>query len=314
MHSRYLDIVRLLIDAAPFVFSEKCFALKGGTAINLFVEEMPRLSVDIDLVFTDLSCPDRESALVAIEQALHRIAHLLESKLRVTVRPTTSGSDHESKLFVSRGPVMLKIEVNHVFRGAVYPVVNGSLSKYAQNRFERELTVPMLDPDELYASKLVAALDRQHPRDLFDVMLLLAGRGITPRIRRAFTVYLAGHNRPIHELLSPHAKDIKAEFESDFAGMTEQEVTLEQLLATREVLFRTLPSTLDAAEREFLRAVNRREPSGELLGLPGIEQLPAIRWKLMNLNMLAQKNARKYRTVVDSLQQVFAQTTSVNLG
>ena len=278
MHSRYLDIVRLLIDAAPFVFSEKCFALKGGTAINLFVEEMPRLSVDIDLVFTDLSCPDRESALSAIEQALHRIAHLLESKLRVTVRPTTSGSDHESKLFVSRGPVMLKIEVNHVFRGAVYPVVNGSLSKYAQNRFERELTVPMLDPDELYASKLVAALDRQHPRDLFDVMLLLAGRGITPRIRRAFTVYLAGHNRPIHELLSPHAKDIKAEFESDFAGMTEQEVTLEQLLATREELFRTLPSTLDEAEREFLLAVNRREPSGELLGLPGIEQLPAIRW------------------------------------
>lgn len=314
MHSRYLDIVRLLIDAAPFVFSEKCFALKGGTAINLFVEEMPRLSVDIDLVFTDLSCPDRESALAAIEQALHRIAHLLESKLRVTVRPTTSGSDHESKLFVSRGSVLLKIEVNHVFRGAVYPVVNGSLSMYAQNRFARELTVPMLDPDELYASKLVAALDRQHPRDLFDVMLLLVDRGITPRIRRAFTVYLAGHNRPIHELLSPHAKDIKAEFESDFAGMTEQEVTLEQLLATREELFRTLPSALDEAEREFLLAVNRREPSGELLGLPGIEQLPAIRWKLMNLNMLAQKNARKYRTVVDSLQQVFAQTAPGNLG
>lgn len=314
MHSRYLDIVRLLIDAAPFVFSENCFALKGGTAINLFVEDMPRLSVDIDLVFTDLSCQDRESALAAIEQALHRIAHLLESKLRVTVRPTTSGSDHESKLFVSRGPVLLKIEVNHVFRGAVYPVVNGSLSKYAQNRFERELTVPMLDPDELYASKLVAALDRQHPRDLFDVMLLLAGRGITPRIRRAFAVYLAGHNRPIHELLSPHAKDIKAEFESDFAGMTEQKVTLEQLLATREELFRTLPSTLDAAEREFLLAVNRREPSGDLLGLPGIEQLPAIRWKVMNLNMLAQKNARKYRTVVESLRQVFAQTASGNLG
>ena len=73
----------------------------------------------------------------------------------------------------------------------------------------------MLDPDELYASKLVAALDRQHPRDLFDVMLLLAGRGITSRMRRAFTVYLAGHNRPIHELLAPHAKDIRTEFESD---------------------------------------------------------------------------------------------------
>lgn len=305
MRSRYLETVRLLIDVAPFVFSEKCFALKGGTAINLFVEEMPRLSVDIDLVFTDLSHPDREAALAAIEQSLHRIAHLLETRLRVTVRPTTSGSDHESKLFVSRGPVLLKIEVNHVFRGAVYPVVTGSLSPQAQNRFERELSVPMLDPDELYASKLVAALDRQHPRDLFDMMLLLENRGITPRIRRAFTVYLAGHNRPIHELLSPHAKDIKAEFESDFAGMTEHQVTLDQLLAVREELFRLLPASLDTAEREFLMAMNRGEPSGELLGLPGVEQLPALRWKMHNLNILAQKNDRKYRSIVESLQQVF---------
>jgi hypothetical protein len=305
MRSRYLETVRLLIDVAPFVFSEECFALKGGTAINLFVEEMPRLSVDIDLVFTDLSHPDREAALAAIEQSLHRITHLLETRLRVTVRPTTSGSDHESKLFVSSGPVLLKIEVNHVFRGTVYPVVTGSLSPQAQNRFERELSVPMLDPDELYASKLVAALDRQHPRDLFDMMLLLENRGITPRIRRAFTVYLAGHNRPIHELLSPHAKDIRAEFESDFAGMTEHQVTLDQLLAVREELFRLLPASLDAAEREFLMAMNRLEPSGELLGLPGVEQLPALRWKLQNLQILAQKNDRKYRSIVESLQQVF---------
>lgn len=101
MHNRYLDIVRLLIDAAPFVFTGDCFALKGGTAINLFLEEMPRLSVDIDLVFTDLSHPDRESALSAIERELHAVAHRLETRLGVTVRPTHSGSDHESKLFVA---------------------------------------------------------------------------------------------------------------------------------------------------------------------------------------------------------------------
>ncbi len=304
MHNRYLDIVRLLIDAAPFVFTGDCFALKGGTAINLFLEEMPRLSVDIDLVFTDLSHPDRESALAAIERELHAVAQQLETRLGVTVRPTHSGSDHESKLFVSRGPVLLKIEVNHVFRGTVYPPVPGSLSPAARSRFERALSVPMLDPDELYASKLVAALDRQHPRDLFDVMLLLAGRGITPRMRRAFTVYLAGHNRPIHELLAHHAKDIRTEFESDFVGMTAHEVSLEQLLAIREELFRLLPATLDDAEREFLLAVNRCEPDGEMIGLPNIENLPAIRWKLLNLGKLAKSNPKKYRAMGAALEAV----------
>jgi len=305
MDSRYLDTVRLLIDAAPFVFTQKCFALKGGTAINLFLEDMPRLSVDIDLVFTDLGCPDRDSALVAIENALHGVAELLQNKLGVTVRPTTSGSDHESKLFISRGPVLLKVEVNHVFRGAVYPLVTGSLSLETQRRFSRALSVPMLDPDELYASKLVAALDRQHPRDLFDVMLLFERGGITPRIRRAFTVYLAGHNRPIHELLAPHHKDIRVEFESDFAGMTNREVTVEQLIEVRERLFHELPASLDELEREFLLSVNRCNPDGEILELPGIENLPAIRWKLLNLRKLSKSNRTKYIAITDSLSNMF---------
>ena len=305
MNNRYLETVRLLIDAAPFVFTRNCFALKGGTAINLFLEDMPRLSVDIDLVFTDLDHPDRDSALLAIENALHGVADLLKSKLGVTVRPTTSGSDHESKLFISRGPVLLKVEVNHVFRGSVYPLVTGSLSAQAQSRFSRALSVPMLDPDELYASKLVAALDRQHPRDLFDVMLLFERGGITPRIRRAFTVYLAGHNRPIHEVLSPHHKDISVEFESNFAGMTNREVTVEQLLEVRERLFQELPASLDDSERNFLISVNRCEADGEILGLPGVENLPAIRWKLLNLRKLSKSNRVKYNAILDGLNNVF---------
>jgi len=78
---------------------------------------MPRLSVDIDLVYTDLTIPSRELVLVEIEKALHDVAELLSSKLGATVRPIASGTDHESKLFISRGPALLKVEVNHVFVG-----------------------------------------------------------------------------------------------------------------------------------------------------------------------------------------------------
>lgn len=305
MDSRFIETVRLLIDVAPFVFSKACFALKGGTAINLFLHDLPRLSVDIDLVYTDLEHTGRDSALEAIEGELRDIAKLLESKLGVTVRPTTSGSEHESKLFISRGPVLLKVEVNHVFRGAVYPLVTGTLSPQAQSRFSRALSVPMLDPDEIYASKLVAALDRQHPRDLFDVMLMLEGGGITPRIRRAFTVYLAGHNRPMHELLAPRPKDIRPEFVSDFAGMTNREVSVEQLEEIRERIFRELPASLDEAERSFLLSVNRCEPDWSILGLPRIENLPAIKWKLLNLGKLARANPKKYAMILKSLEEKF---------
>lgn len=301
MDSRFLETVRLLIDVAPFVFTKADFALKGGTAINLFLHDLPRLSVDIDLVYTNLEHAGRDSTLEAIESDLRGVATLLEGRLGVTVRPATSGSEHESKLFISRGPVLLKVEVNHVFRGAVYPLVMGTLSPQAQERFSRALSVPMLDPDELYASKLVAALDRQHPRDLFDVMLLFEGTGITPRVRRAFTVYLAGHNRPMHELLSPRAKDIRSEFESDFAGMTTREVSVEQLEEVRERIFRELPDSLDEAERSFLISVNRCEPDWEILGLAGIDRLPAIRWKLLNLGKLAGANRKKYSQMLRSL-------------
>lgn len=305
MDSRFIETVRLLIDVAPFVFTEGCFALKGGTAINLFLHDLPRLSVDIDLVYTNLEHEGRESALEAIETALRDVSILLERKLGVTVRPTTSGSERESKVFISRGPVLLKVEVNHVFRGAVYPLVTGTLSPQAQARFSRALSVPMLDPDEVYASKLVAALDRQHPRDLFDVMMMLEEGGITPRMRRAFTVYLAGHNRPMHELLSPRPKDIRGEFESDFVGMTNREVSIEQLEDVRERLFRELPVSLDAAERSFLTSVNRCEPEWGILGLTGLEKLPAIKWKLLNLGKLAKANPKKYAVIVKSLEEKF---------
>jgi hypothetical protein len=122
-------------------------------------------------------------------------------------------------------------------------------------------------------------------------MLLFERGGITPRIRHAFTVYLSGHNRPIHELLATHHKDIRVEFESDFAGMTNREVTVEQLIEVREQLFYELPASLDDLEREFLLSVNRCEPDGETIGMLGIENLPAIQWKLVNLRKLSKSIA-----------------------
>ena len=308
MDRRYKDAVALLLDAMPSVFAQKCFAMKGGTAINLFCRDMPRLSVDIDLVFIDPEVAGRSEALSAIEGSLRTVAEELKRKLRVRVQRTSSGSEQETKLYVSRGDTRIKIEVNHVFRGSVYPIVEGNLTPMAEDMFEREVAVPMLDPDELYASKLVAALDRQHPRDLFDVMLLNENGGITPRMRRAFVVYLAGHNRPMHELLPPQVHDMNDAYEKEFVGMTTRDVGIDELEETRERLFAELPLSLDEAERKFLHSVHRLDPEWDLVEVQGIENLPALRWKLLNLERLKAKNQQKFDAMLEALCQ------QLNLG
>lgn len=303
MDSRYRETVALLLDTVPYVFKQKGFAMKGGTAINLFCRNMPRLSVDIDLVYVNPVMPKRPEALADIEDSLEKIADDLAGKLGATVQKTKSGSDQETKLFVSRGNTRVKIEVNHVFRGTVYPIVMGNLVSDAEEMFERELDVPMLAEDELYASKLVAAMDRQHPRDLFDVMLLQENGGITPRMRRAFVVYLAGHNRPLHELLPPQPQDLVAAYETEFVGMSVRRCSLSELEKTRERLFAELPISLDAAERNFLRSIHRLEPDWEILDLPGVVDLPALQWKLVNLRRLKDGNPVKFAQMLSALEK-----------
>src|SRR5690606_16315497 len=102
--------------------------------------------------------------------------------------------------------------------------------------FATEFSLPILAPDELYGGKLVAALDRQHPRDLFDVHVMFESGGLGDGAIECFVTYLAGHNRPIHEVLSSKDKDIGAEFRNQFSGMTRETVALESLLEARSRL------------------------------------------------------------------------------
>ena len=301
MTPTYVAIARLLTEIAPVIFEGDIFALKGGTAINLFLREMPRLSVDLDLVFRDHRLP-RAEAMAAINAALRAAGDTLAQR-GFTVRAVSAADMGETKVLVQRGDLLVKVEVNTVIRGTVGPVVMMPLSATASDVLMADVELPLLSADEIYGSKLVAAMDRQHPRDLFDVMELFAHGGITPAIRRAFVVYLASHNRTLHEVLFPNPKDIRLAYEGSFDGMTTEFVTLATLLETRERLFHELPAALDAQEREFLRTLVRATPDWRLLGIPHLEELPAIRWRLQNLEQLAKTQPARFRALSDALDQ-----------
>ena len=298
MNADYVRTVQLLLAVAPAVFDTPAFAMKGGTALNLFVQDMPRLSVDIDAVFVPHGLP-RPEALDAISAELAAAQARIEAfGFPAVLRRSKDGT--EAKLFVSDGVAEVKIEVNFVFRGTVLQPERRALTPAAQQMFSANVEVPVLATPELYAGKLVAALDRQHPRDLFDVQLMLASGGWSEDLLDCFVVYLAGHNRPAHEVLFPNEKPLEVVFESEFVGMTSAPVQLGELVTTRQRLLHELPRALQPRHRRFLLSVVRAEPEWQLLPHAHVAELPALQWKLHNL-MKLRKNADKFKFQHDEL-------------
>lgn len=301
MNPTFLETARLLVQIAPVVFATDRFALKGGTAINLFYRDMPRLSVDLDLAYRDHAAT-RANALAAISSGLQSIAsQLVRRGLTVHIPISREGA---TKLLTRKGSISVKIEVNTVIRGTVYPDERRSLAPRAGDRLMAELEIPLASFADTYGGKLVAALDRQHPRDLFDVMTLLAMEGITPEIRRAFVVYAASHNRPLHEVLAPAEKDISFAFRHHFVGMTSEPVSLDALLEARRQLMQSLPAMLDVDERSFLLSFASPEPEWDRLGIAHLAELPAIKWKRQNLEKLRAEQPAKFAAQQSALAEV----------
>jgi predicted nucleotidyltransferase component of viral defense system len=283
--AQYRAQVGLLVRLLPLLASEPDFALKGGTAINLFWRNLPRLSVDIDLTY--LPVADRATSLAAIDAALRRLAELIRARIVGAMVDLQAGEHGAHRLLIRAAGTQVKIEVTPVLRGVVFEPELRSVSAQVEEQygFAEATLVSFAD---LFAGKMVAALDRQHPRDLYDVRDLLATEGLTRRLMDAFLVYLLSHNRPMAEVLDPRRKDITEEFARNFAGMTEAPVEIADLVQAREDLISGIHAALTEADRRFLLGVKTGAPDWSLVGLPQAAGLPAVQWKLMNLDRLPE--------------------------
>jgi predicted nucleotidyltransferase component of viral defense system len=280
----YRRQVVLLIRVLPLVAEENCFALKGGTAINLFVRDMPRLSVDIDLAY--LLVQPRAETLATIDASMKRIGQRIRTTIPVARIAEIVVEGAVAKLLVRIPDAQIKIEVSPVLRGCVYEPQLRSVSEAVEDTFGFA-EIPVVSFPDLYAGKFMAALDRQHPRDLFDVRDLLAYEGIDDQLRSAFIVYLLSHHRPMAEVLAPTRKDISQEFLRGFEGMTDKPVTIAELLAAREALIGEIVGKMPDGHRQLLISFEEGQPDWSLLGLPKVENLPAVRWRQQNLDKLS---------------------------
>ena len=299
MDEYFVKQAKLVLRMLPFLSAYPHFALKGGTALNFFIRSFPRLSVDIDLTYLPIA--DRETSLTAISESLQRLTTDVIAKYPdFTIIPRNLQGKTVA-LRVSDQNVVIKIEPNLVIRGSVFGVEKLNVVAAAEQELQLFVSALCLSKADLYGGKICAALDRQHPRDLFDVKLLLDSDGITTDIRQAFVVYLASHSRPMAELLQPNPQDISSTFESEFRGMTRDAVILDDLLAARAKLIQILNEQLSNEERRFLLSMKKGEPDWRLMPVKGIESLPAIQWKLHNIHRMPKN---KHDVAVEKLTRV----------
>lgn len=290
----YEKQVALLLQVIPEVEKEKCFALHGGTAINLFVREMPRLSVDIDLTYIHIE--NRVTSFGKINSALSRIKSEIENRI------SNSKVHHQKnflKLQIANADAQIKLEVNQGMRGIIDSIEKRVLCETAQKQFDVFCTMNVVSVGQLYGGKICAALDRQHPRDLFDVKVLLDIEGLTQEIKQGFLYALLSSKRPLNEMLFPNFIDQNQAFVNQFKGMTSEPFSYEDFETTRMKLKELIHQNLTTEDKAFFLSFENTEPNWDTYDF---KSYPSVQWKLQNLIKLKRENPEKHLKGVSFLK------------
>ena len=298
MNDIYRQKVELLLRILPFVTDEDCFAIHGGTAINLFVKNLYRLSVDIDVTYIPIE--DRSTSLERINEALVRIADRVKRRFRdVRVIPRLD----ISKITCESRGCQVKIEVNQTKRGLVCgEAALLPLCRKAQSLFGMEVDARIVSMPQLYGGKISAALSRQHPRDLFDVKQMdipLAN------VKDGLIFCLLGSDRPIHESFAPNFIDQHEAMERQFSGMSEIPFGYTDFEETREKLVVDVNSVMTEDDRQFLIGFEELAIDWENTPYSSFKEYPSVKWKMQNLQKLKASNPKKLKAEADKLRKIF---------
>ncbi|MCY4529260.1 MAG: nucleotidyl transferase AbiEii/AbiGii toxin family protein [Chloroflexi bacterium] len=184
-----------LLDAIrshPFLMGK--LALKGGTALNLFVFDVPRLSVDIDLNYggaeaTEAMLDERPR----VEEAIQAVFSREDLGIRRIPGEHAGGKWSLRYPAASGQSGRIDVDINYMYRVPLWPVTTMD-SRPVGNW--RATGIPVVDKHELAAGKLAALLTRRRARDLFDSSLIFSIDGLdVTKLRTAFVVYGAGVRR-----------------------------------------------------------------------------------------------------------------------
>ena len=295
MNETYKKQVALLIRMMPLVYKIKDFAVHGGTAINLFIKNMPRYSVDIDLTYLPLK--NRENSLQEINNHLIVLKQHIEKAIpgiRVVHKPAVL------KLQCTYGGATVKIEVNGIKRGIIGDVEEKELCEKAQKEFNMSCVARIVPFSLLYGGKIAAALGRQHPRDLFDYKYMEIESFAD--VKNGLMFYLLGSDKPVIESLQPNPIDQKQALENQFKGMSDVPFDHADFEAARKNLIDSVNKTITYIDREFLLSFESGNPDWDTCCAGDLSSFPAIQWKLKNILSLKKKNPSKFNEGIEKLR------------
>ena len=287
LNDYYRHQADLVLTVLGYMDWDSCFAMKGGTALNFFYENMPRLSVDIDLVY--LPVRSREQSLAEMKEELSNYVDDFTKRGFLAEIIGINKDNPVGKLYVSNKFASIKIEPNPVVRGTVLPTQMKYLSPAVKQTFQQEINggVRCLDYNEIIGGKLVAMLDRQHPRDVFDMLNYYENKDHLRDVMDLFVIYLVQANRSFSEVLSPNLQDMEKLFKTNFTGMTQEPTDLNKLIVCREKALRDLRQSLETRHKEFIISFMRGAPRWELMPFEHLDQLPGMKWRLQNLQAIS---------------------------
>lgn len=162
----------------------------------------------------------------------------------------------------------------------------------------------MLSKSEVYGGKICAALDRQHPRDLFDIYQLIQNDAITEDIIKGFVVMLLSANRPLYEIIAPNILDRESVFYSEFQGMTDTDFTYEQHIKTLKYLIKIVQRYLRENYKNQLLDFVSLNADFASFNIQNLEKFPAVKWKIQNLKKLREINPDKFKQEYHSLKKI----------
>jgi len=302
MEAKYIDQVSLLLRIVPETFRIEQFALHGGSAINLFFRNMPRLSVDIDLTYIPYG--KRKRDLSEISRLLQKLSDRLKKTIPGIYIRFGALENEEIKLFCRREQAEVKIEVNTINRGVIGPVEKHALCSAAQERFNMFFEMNIVPKQQLFGGKIVAALDRQHPRDLFDTMKLLDQDGIDDQIMQGFLFCMFSSKRPFSEILLPNILPVESIIQNQFKGMTNESFTPDSYNTERERLINVVHNNLTVKQKAMIISIAKGEP--EWL-YDDWSNFPGIAWKLKNINILKNNDSKKFNIQLEKLQKILVE-------
>jgi predicted nucleotidyltransferase component of viral defense system len=277
-------------------FLKNRLVLKGGTALNLFIFNLPRLSVDIDLNY--IGAPDKETMLAERPKMDNAVGAVCQREgFMIRQSPT----EHAGGKWLLRYESAfghggnLTIDVNFMFRIPLWPT---TLSKSHQVGSYMAEQIPILDVHEIAAGKLCALLSRQTGRDLFDAHQLLTKKILRrEHLRLAFVVYGAMNRKDWRTVSEKDISYSANNLMNELAPFTRFTVTgdiqdperwASRLVEDcRQAISIVLPFT--EGEREFLDRILDRgdiEPSLIITNKEMVNRIrnhPGLQWKALNV-------------------------------